>query len=203
MCFFEGEDLKVQLSWSLEGVNIGMNFCCRWKSRRCEVLIVFCVERPSKEDAPFGRGIKLCGSSSCLGGLRSLLNTEGILTLPMFLLSDGSLIWIWSSSFAQWCRVLLSLSIILKSFKFCFWVFLWRCDGFWWHWWFDIYGLKLLLSGTCWFHLCIQLCSCWLGISSGRLYQFSVHVELDPLDAWVKSWWWWYLQRKLFNSVFC
>ena len=37
-------------------------------------------------------GIKLCGSSICLGGLRSLLNTEGILTLPMFLLSDGSLI---------------------------------------------------------------------------------------------------------------
>ena len=34
----------------------------------------------------------LCGSSSCLGGLRSLLNIEGILTLPMFLLSDGYLI---------------------------------------------------------------------------------------------------------------
>ena len=29
---------------------------------------------------------------SCVGDLRSLLNTEGILTLPMFLLSDGSLI---------------------------------------------------------------------------------------------------------------
>ena len=39
-----------------------------------------------------GGGIELCGSSSCVGGLRSLLNTEGILTLPMFLLSDGSLI---------------------------------------------------------------------------------------------------------------
>ena len=54
--------------------------------------IVFCVERPSKEGAALGVGIELCGSSSCLGGLRSLLNTEGILTLPMFLLSDGSLI---------------------------------------------------------------------------------------------------------------
>ena len=55
------------------------------------MLIVFCVERPSEEGAPFGGGIELCGSSSCLGSLRSLLNTEGIL-LPMFLLSDGSLI---------------------------------------------------------------------------------------------------------------
>ena len=48
-------------------------------------------------------------------GLRSLLNTEGILTLPMFLLSDGSLIPMSSASFAGWCRVLLSLSIIVKS----------------------------------------------------------------------------------------
>ena len=55
------------------------------------MLIVFCVKRPSKEGPPSG-GIELCGSSSCLGGLRSLLNTEGILTLPMFLLSVGSLI---------------------------------------------------------------------------------------------------------------
>ena len=45
-----------------------------------------------KKVAPLGWGIELCGSSSCLGGLRSLLNTVGILTLPMFLLSDGSLI---------------------------------------------------------------------------------------------------------------
>ena len=56
------------------------------------MLIVFCVERPSEEGAPLGWGIELCGSSSCVGGLRSLLNTEGILMLPMFLLSDGSLI---------------------------------------------------------------------------------------------------------------
>ena len=35
---------------------------------------------------------ELCGSSSCVGGLRSLLNTEGILTFPVFLLSDGSFI---------------------------------------------------------------------------------------------------------------
>ena len=56
------------------------------------MLIVFCVERPSEEGVPLGWGIELCGSSCCLGGLRSLLNTEGILTLPMFLLSDGSLI---------------------------------------------------------------------------------------------------------------
>ena len=47
----------------------------------CGVLIVFCVERPIEEDAPLGGGIELCGSSSCLGGLKSLLNTEGILTI--------------------------------------------------------------------------------------------------------------------------
>ena len=52
------------------------------------MLIVFCVERLSEEGAPLGGRIELCGSSSCQGGLRSLLNTEGILTLPIFLLSD-------------------------------------------------------------------------------------------------------------------
>ena len=56
------------------------------------MLIVCCVKRPSEACAPLGEGIELCGSSSCLGALRSLLNTKGILTLPMFLLSDGSLI---------------------------------------------------------------------------------------------------------------
>ena len=56
------------------------------------MLIVLCAKRPSEEGVPLRWGIGLCGSSSCLGALRSLLNTEGILTLPMFLLSDGSLI---------------------------------------------------------------------------------------------------------------
>ena len=56
------------------------------------MLIIFCVERPGKEVALLGWGEELCGSSSCLEGLRSLLHTEGILTLPIFLLSDGSLI---------------------------------------------------------------------------------------------------------------
>ena len=41
---------------------------------------------------PLDEGIELCGSSSCLEGLRSLFNTGGILTLLMFLLSDESLI---------------------------------------------------------------------------------------------------------------
>ena len=156
------------------------------------MLIVFCVERPSEEGAPLGWGIELCESSSCLEGLRSLLNTEGILTLPMFLLSGESLIQIWSALFAQWCRVLLSLSIIVKSLSSAFGCFV-EMWWFWWHWWFDFYGLKLFLSGTCWFHLSIQLCSCGLGISSGRLYQFSVHLELDLLDAWVETWCFWYL----------
>ena len=56
------------------------------------MLIVFCVERPSEEGASLGWGIELYGGSRCVGGLSSLLDTEGILTLPMFLLSDGSLI---------------------------------------------------------------------------------------------------------------
>ena len=81
------------------------------------------LEDKVKKVPPLGGGIELCGSSSCLGGLRSLLNTKGILTLPIFLLSDGSLIWMWSASFAWCCMVLLSLSIIVKSFKFYFWVF--------------------------------------------------------------------------------
>ena len=41
------------------------------------MLIVFCVERPSEEGTPLGGGIKLCGCSSCVLGLRTLLNTEG------------------------------------------------------------------------------------------------------------------------------
>ena len=56
------------------------------------MLIVLCIATPSVEGAPLGVGIELCGSSSCVGCLRGLLNTEGILTLPMFLLSDRSLI---------------------------------------------------------------------------------------------------------------
>ena len=125
------------------------------------MLIVFCVKIPKWRRFPLGWGIELCGSSSCLGGLRSLLNTEGILTLPMFLLSDWSLIQMWSDSFAGWCRVLLSLSIIVKSLSSALCV-LWRCGDIWWHWWFDFCVLKLFLSRTCLFDLCIQLCSCWL-----------------------------------------
>ena len=49
----------------------------------------FVLKDEMRKVPPLGGVIKLCGSSSCVGGLRSLLNTEGILTLPMFLLSDG------------------------------------------------------------------------------------------------------------------
>ena len=56
------------------------------------MLIVFCVERPSEEGVPLGWEIELCGSSISVVALRSLLNIKGILTLPMFVLSDGSLI---------------------------------------------------------------------------------------------------------------
>ena len=133
------------------------HFYCQLRSRRCEMLS-FVLKDQMKKVPPLGGGIDLCGSSSCERGLRSLLNTEGILTLPVFLLTDESLIWMWSASIAWQCRVLLSLSIIVKS-KLCFWVF-YR----------DVVvsdgtgslisnGLKLFLSGTCWFHLFIQLCN--------------------------------------------
>ena len=79
------------------------------------MLIVFCVERPREEGASHGWGDRTIRRSSCVWGLRILLNTEGILTLPMFLLSDGSLIQMWGASLTQWCRALLSLSIIVKS----------------------------------------------------------------------------------------
>ena len=72
--------------------------------------------------------MELCGSASCVRGLRSWLSTEGILTLPMFLLSAGSLIWIWSASFAWWCSMLLSLSIIVKSLSSAFGC----CVEMWW-----------------------------------------------------------------------
>ena len=52
----------------------------------------FVLKDEVKKLPPLGGGIELCGHSSCLGALRSLWNTEGILTLPMFLFSDGSLI---------------------------------------------------------------------------------------------------------------
>ena len=74
------------------------------------------------------------------------------------------------------CLLLWNLQILLLT------VF-WRCGGFWWYWWFDFYGLKLFLSGTYLFHLCIQLCSCWLDIFCGRLCHFSEHLELDLLDT--------------------
>ena len=55
-------------------------------------MLSFVLKDQVKKVPPLGGGIELCGSSSCVGGFRSLLNTEGILTLPMFLLRDGSLI---------------------------------------------------------------------------------------------------------------
>ena len=58
---------------------------CKWRSKGCEVLIAICIKRSSKEGGLLGWGMELCGCSSCVWGLRSLLNTVGILTLPMFL----------------------------------------------------------------------------------------------------------------------
>ena len=85
-------------------------------------------ERVIEEGAPLDWGIQLCGSSSCVWGFRSLLNTEGIMTLPMFLLSDISLIQMWSASFAWWFRVMLSQAVIVKSVSSAFGCFL----EMWW-----------------------------------------------------------------------
>ena len=56
MYFYEHGDPKLQLSLSLKGVNIGMTLLYRWRSKKCEMLIVFCVERPSEAGAPLGWG---------------------------------------------------------------------------------------------------------------------------------------------------
>ena len=56
------------------------------------MLLSFVLKDQVKKVPPLGRDIELCQSSSCVGGLRSLLNSEGVPNLPMFLLSDGSLI---------------------------------------------------------------------------------------------------------------
>ena len=78
------------------------------------------LEDQVKKMPPLDGKMELLGCSSCVQGLRSLLNAEGILTWPMLLLSDGSLIQMGSAYFTQWCRVLLSLSITLSSAFGCF-----------------------------------------------------------------------------------
>ena len=101
--------------------------------RKYEVLIVFFVERPNKEGASLGGRIELRGCSGCVWGLRSLLNTEGILTLSMFPLGNGSLVQMWSDwvGFCCLCLLLLNFYILLLGV-------LWRYGGFRWHWWFYI-----------------------------------------------------------------
>ena len=44
------------------------------KGVKCSLSLV--LKDQVKKVPPLGGGIELCGSSSCLGGLRSLLNTE-------------------------------------------------------------------------------------------------------------------------------
>ena len=44
-----------------------------------------------KKVPPLGGGIELCGSSSCVGDLRSFLTTEEILTLPMQISTGNTL----------------------------------------------------------------------------------------------------------------
>ena len=81
-----------------------------------------------KKVLPLGWGMELCRCSSCVWCLRSLLNLEGILTLSLFLLSDGSLMQMCSVSILQWCRMLLSQSINVKSFSSAFGCFV----EMWW-----------------------------------------------------------------------
>ena len=117
LCFFEDAHLKNQLSWSLKGVNKGMILLLQMK-----------IKDQVKKVPPLGGEMEPCGCSSCVWGLRSLLNTKEILTLPKFLLSDGCLIHMWSDSVASWCRMLLSLSFIVKSSSSAFGCFV----EMWW-----------------------------------------------------------------------
>ena len=152
------------------------------------MLIVFCVERPSKEGAPWVGVIELHGSSSCMGGLRSLLNTEGIFTLPIFQLSDGPLIQMWSASFAQGCRVLLSLSMIVKSLRSALGV-LWRCGGFWWYWWFDWNSFFQGPVGFTYVFYCAVVGWAFPVVD----YISFLSIMNRSLNAWVKIWFCWYL----------
>ena len=93
--------MEIKKVWS---VNCLLSWKTKW--RRC----------------PLAGGIELCRCYGYVWGLRILLNTGGILTLPMFLFSDGSLIQMWSASFTWWCRVLLSV-YYCEIFKFYFLVF--------------------------------------------------------------------------------
>ena len=81
VCFFEGGDLKVSLSWSLKGVNIGMTLLLQVEIKKVWSVNCLLCWKTMWRRCPLGWGIELCGSSSGLGGLKSLLNTEGILTL--------------------------------------------------------------------------------------------------------------------------
>ena len=104
--------------------------------------LFFVLKDQVKKVPSLGRSIKLCQCSSCVGGLRSLLNTEGILTLPMFLLGDGCLMHMLSDSFLDGvgCCCLCLLFSVYSAF-WCFveilWFLmallvgvLWRCHGF-------------------------------------------------------------------------
>ena len=146
-----------------------------------------CAERPSEEGTPLDGGMELCGCSGWVWGLWNSLNTEGILTLPMLLLilSDLSLIQMWNTSFAQWCRVLLSISIIVKSlisFFGCFAEMWWFYDG--------TNGLismvwKSFLEGPIGF---TYVFSCAVvGWASPVRLSVSEHLEFHILDARVKT----------------
>ena len=93
LCFFEDGDLKslVVLKFKRCEHRDDTSIVDR-DQEGVKCLLSFVLKDQVKKVPSLGGEIELCGSSSCLGGLRSLLNTEGILTLPVFLLHDGSLI---------------------------------------------------------------------------------------------------------------
>ena len=143
----------------------------------------FVLKDQVRKVTPLGGEIELCGSSICLGG-ECWRNSD---------FANVSVEW-WIFDMSVkcfFCSMVQGVAVSVyycEIFKFYFLGVLQICGGFWWHWWFDFYALKLILSGTCWFYLCILLCSCWLDISSGRLYKFSEHLEFDLLDTWLKTW---------------
>ena len=125
--------------------------------------------------------MELCGCSSCVWWTRSLLNTKGILTLPMLLTSDGSLIQCEVFFFLDvvWCCFLCLLMWNLLSSPFRCSVEMALVDWFLWS--------KRFLSGTYWFHLYIQLCSC--GRACLVIDYVSVHkLQNTPTSINLRCW---------------
>ena len=131
---------------------------------KCELSSLL-KDQVKEMSCPHWVGDGTIGCSSCVWGVRILLKYWRDCDSPMFLLSDGSLIWMWSASFAQQgrccsvCHVKSFLSSAFGCFVAMWWFLIAQVVWFLW-------SETLSFRG---FHICIQLCSCGIGISSDRL----------------------------------